>query len=112
VPSIRVIDGDNKLALNAQITDIMRGMINRPRFRLTVEVTDDQRFRYKCRIEVAITALKWDELDMLGNSWFIEGKIDSREFMRRPWLRQAFSNQFRFTGHYDAQHRRGYLETP
>lgn len=90
----------------------MRGMINRPRFRLTVEVTDDQRFRYKCRIEVAITALKWDELDMLGNSWFIEGKIDSREFMRRPWLRQAFSNQFRFTGHYDAQHRRGYLETP
>ena len=89
----------------------MRGIINRPRFRLTVEVPDNLRSRDKGRIEVKITALRWDEFDMFGNSWFIEGKIDRREFMRRPWLRQAFSNQVKFTGHYNAQYRSGYIDT-
>jgi len=110
VPSIRVIDGDNKLALLGQITDIMRGIITRPRLKLTVEVPESHSSRDKGRIEVVITALRWDQLDIFGNSWFIEGKIDRREFMRRPWLRQAFSNQAEFTGHYNAQHRRGYLD--
>lgn len=118
--SLEIVDGENVLALLAQLADLARRHTG-PRFGVKVEYygeTGDvimgipQRDRITAEIGLNITGLSNDSTD--GEFWEIEGNIDD-DFLVEPqnrWLSRLLSRRGAeplFSGDYDTNKRRGKL---